>query len=72
MNTLTQYLKEIDSKIDVAKLPEEAQQELIRFYKFLVFKYEQQVIIKSEKHRILTKIFQEADGKLPQNYTFDR
>jgi len=59
--------------IDLVKLPEVAQQELVTFYEFLVFKYQGQTTrSQPEKHAILKAIFQEANGTLPVNYTFDR
>ncbi|MGD9732827.1 MAG: hypothetical protein AB7U45_11655 [Desulfamplus sp.] len=63
--------------LEIANLPDEAHQELISFYEFLLFKYkshkkEDYEFIKSDKHRILSKIFQEASGNLPLNYTFNR
>ena len=59
--------------LDIVKLPEAAQQELVTFYEFLVFKYQgHETLARSEKQRILSALFQEADGKLPRNYTFDR
>ncbi len=72
-NNLTRYLKTLNQNIDVGKLPEAAQRELATFYEFLVFKYlgkyEQS---RKQKQQILTKIFQEADGKLPEHYRFNR
>ncbi len=59
--------------LDIVNLPEAAQQELVAFYEFLVFKYQgQEQPVQSEKKRILLKIFQEADGVLPVDYAFDR
>ena len=59
--------------LDIVKLPEAAQQELMTFYEFLVFKYQgQDALPRSEKQRILAMIFQEANGKLPVNYTLNR
>ncbi len=59
--------------LDLVKLPEAAQQELVTFYEFLVFKYQGQADTgRPNKQRILSKIFQEAEGILPDQYTFDR
>ena len=59
--------------LDIVQLPEAAQQELLTFYEYLMFKYHgQQQPIQSEKQRILSQIFQEAQGTLPVNYTFNR
>jgi hypothetical protein len=73
METLSQYLKALDQEIDINKLPEVARRELAIFYEFLVFKYlGQQDKIKNNQEQILTAIFQETKGKLPENYTFNR
>lgn len=62
-----------DQLIDVMTLPEAAKQELISFYEYLVFKYLGQTGNRQEgKKAILERIFKEADGKLPINYTFNR
>ncbi len=59
--------------LDIVKLPEAAQQELVTFYEFLIFKYQgQERPAQSEKQRILSQIFQEARGTLPAHYTFNR
>jgi hypothetical protein len=58
--------------IDPVKLPERAQQELVTFYEFLVFKYQAETHSSGERRKILKAIFQEAHGKLPENYTFNR
>lgn len=59
--------------IDLVKLPERAQQELVAFYEFLVFKYhENEAHSQRERQIILNAIFQEAQGKLPENYTLNR
>jgi len=58
--------------IDPLSLPEKAQQELVAFYEFLLFKYQKKIHSRSEKQMILKSIFQEANGKLPENYTFNR
>jgi hypothetical protein len=58
---------------DIINLPEPAQQELSTFCEFLIFKYQrQETLVQREKRRILSTIFQEANGKLPLNYIFDR
>ena len=62
-----------DHVLDVVNLPETAQQELLSFYEFLVFKYQAQAeTARLNKQRILSQIFQEANGILPDQYTFDR
>ena len=59
--------------LDIMQLPEAAQQELVTFYEFLIFKYQgQEQPVQSDKQRILSQIFQEARGTLPANYTFNR
>lgn len=55
--------------LNIANLPKEAQQELISFCEYLRFKYQTP---QDEKQQVLTKLFQEADGKLPTNYHFNR
>ena len=62
---------------DIANLPEAAHKELIAFYEFLLFKYKEQndseiTNINHDKKAILLKIFADADGKLPLDYTFNR
>ena len=59
--------------IDLTKLPAIAQQELVTFYEFLLFKYqEDELRSQLEKRTILNAIFQEAKGKLPANYSLNR
>lgn len=58
--------------IDPVTLPEKAQQELVTFYEFLIFKYQGKPRSQVERRRILKSIFQEAKGKLPKHYTFNR
>lgn len=59
--------------LDLFRLPETARQELFTFYEFLIFKYQAQTDIdQSKKQRILSGIFKEAEGVLPDQYTFDR
>ena len=60
--------------LDLLKLPEAARQELFTFYEFLIFKYQAQADTgPSKKQRIfLSGIFKEAEGVLPDQYTFDR
>lgn len=59
--------------LDLLKLPEAARQELLTFYEFLIFKYQAQADTgRSTKQRILSGIFKEAEGVLPDQYTFDR
>ena len=62
-----------EHSLDLVKLPEAAQQELVTFYEFLLFKYQGRTDMEqSEKQRVLTHIFQEANGILPDDYSFDR
>ena len=62
-----------DHALDLLKLPEAARQELLTFYEFLIFKYQAQADTgQSKKQRILSAIFKEANGVLPDQYTFDR
>jgi hypothetical protein len=59
--------------IDLLELPEAAQQELLTFYNFLVFKYHAQTERPAQdKKAVLRGIFQEAKGRLPAGYLFDR
>lgn len=59
--------------LDIMALPEIARQELMIFYEFLVLKYQKKAEQEhSDKQRILSQIFQEANGILPVPYTFDR
>jgi len=53
--------------LNIANLP--AQQELATFCEYLRFKYQKN---QTEKQQILTALFQDADGKLPANYNFNR
>ncbi len=58
---------------DLFELPEAAQQELMAFCEFLLFKYQGHTDTEqSNKQRVLSKIFQEANGILPESYSFDR
>ncbi len=59
--------------IDLLELPEEAQQELLTFYNFLIFKYHaQKERSAQDKKTALKGIFQEAKWQLPAGYVFDR
>jgi len=60
--------------IDLFALPEVAQQELLTFYEFLLFKYESASVNgkNRERKQRLTRLFQEIQGTLPTDYTFDR
>lgn len=59
--------------INLSSLPEAAQQELLTFYEFLLFKYQRRKKGSAqEKKAILQEIFQEAEGKLPVDYSFNR
>ena len=50
-----------DHVLDLVKLPEAAQEELVAFYEFLVYKYQRQVTKDtSEKQRVLSAMFDEA------------
>jgi len=58
---------------DIVNLPMKAQQELFVFYEFLMFKYQKQKkFVQNDKKSILSAIFQEANGKLPPNYSLNR
>ncbi|MBF0449654.1 MAG: hypothetical protein HQK75_03035 [Candidatus Magnetomorum sp.] len=58
---------------DIVNLPMKAQQELFVFYEFLMFKYQKQKeLVQNDKKSILSAIFQEANGKLPPNYSLNR
>ena len=73
MQLRTQTVSIGNHVIDLVKLPEVAQQELMSFYEFLVFKYQgSETQAQDARQMILKAIFQEADGKLPVNYTFHR
>jgi hypothetical protein len=73
MLTFDEYLKTLNPKINFLALPDIAKNELIEFYEFLVFKYRQKPKSQlDEKRVILSTIFQEADGKLPSEYKFNR
>lgn len=73
MQTITNTFQRPTQVIDLRKLPEMAQQELFTFYEFLVFKYQgYDIPAQQERRAILNAIFQEAAGKLPPSYTFDR
>ncbi|MGX9726030.1 MAG: hypothetical protein ACTFAK_01545 [Candidatus Electronema sp. VV] len=59
--------------IDLFDLPEAAQQELLTFYNFLIFKYQvRNDRAAQDKKTVLKGIFQEAKGRLPAGYAFDR
>ena len=59
--------------IDLVKLPAIAQQELLTFYEFLLFKYQgDELRSQCEKQALLKAIFQEANGRLPVNYRLNR
>ncbi|CAK8720842.1 MAG: hypothetical protein CDV28_10781 [Candidatus Electronema aureum] len=59
--------------IDLLDLPEVAQQELLTFYNFLIFKYQvRKERADQDRKTVLKGIFQEAKGKLPAGYVFDR
>ena len=62
-----------DHALKLVNLPEAAQEELITFYEFLVYKYQQQnTKNKAKKQQVLSAIFDEANGILPTPYVFDR
>ena len=59
--------------IDLLDLPEAAQQELLTFYNFLIFKYQlRKERASQDKKTVLKGIFQEAKGTFPAGYAFDR
>ena len=59
--------------LNIENLPETAQIELLNFYEFLVFKYgNRDKITHDERHELLLNIFHDANGKLPNDYQFDR
>jgi hypothetical protein len=59
--------------LDIVKLPEPAREELFAFYEFLVYKYQKRTDTgPSNKQRILSKIFDEANGVLPDPCVLDR
>jgi hypothetical protein len=69
----TQNIRIHDHVLDLVKLPEAAQEELVAFYEFLVYKYQRQATKDtSEKQRVLSAMFDEANGILPAPYMFDR
>lgn len=69
----TQNIHIHDHVLDLVKLPEAAQEELLVFYEFLMYKYQQQTNTKAvNKQRVLSSIFDEAHGTLPIPYIFDR
>ena len=69
----TQHIRIKDHLLDLVQLPEAAQEELVEFYEFLVYKYQQQTTKNSvSKQRVLSAIFDEANGTLPTPYVFDR
>lgn len=60
-------------KLDLFQLPEIARRELLDFYEFLLSKYQKKSrTVSEEKQRILLELFQEAEGKLPSEYTLNR
>lgn len=62
-----------DQVLDLVKLPEAAQDELLAFYEFLMYKYTTKGFSdKPRKQQLLSAIFDEANGTLPTPYTFDR
>lgn len=73
---MRQYMQNIhigNYVLDLVKLPEAAQKELAAFYEFLIFKYQGQTdTAQFDKQRILSQIFQEAEGILPDHYSFER
>ena len=69
----TQNIRIKDHLLDLVQLPEAAQEELVEFYEFLVYKYQRQTTKNTvNKQRVLSAIFDEANGTLPTPYVFDR
>ena len=69
----TQNIHIRDHMLNLVNLPEAAQEELVSFYEFLVYKYQQQnTKNKAKKQQVLSAIFDEANGTLPTPYVFDR
>lgn len=58
---------------DFTQLPEMAQQELMMFHEFLVFKYRKyKGTCQRDQQHILRSLFDDTHGKLPVNYIFNR
>ena len=73
MQTTASKVQIGNQTIDLFDLPEAAQQELLTFFNFLMFKYQlQRKRAAQERENILKDVFQDAKGKLPAGYTFDR
>jgi hypothetical protein len=69
----TQNIRIRDNVLNLVNLPEAAQEELVTFYEFLVYKYQQQNTKNNvKKQQVLSAIFEEANGILPTPYVFDR
>ena len=69
----TQHIRIKDHLLDLVQLPEAAQEELVEFYEFLVYKYQRQATKNTvNKQQVLSAIFDEANGTLPTPYVFDR
>jgi len=69
----TQHIRIKDHVLDLVQLPEAAQEELVEFYEFLVYKYQRQTPKNPvNKQQVLSAIFDEANGTLPIPYVFDR
>ena len=69
----TRYVHIGNHVLDIIKLPKVAQQELVMFYQYLLFKYQKQTVTTHpDKQHVLSQIFQEANGILPKSYIFNR
>ena len=69
----TQHIRIKDHLLDLVQLPEAAQEELVEFYEFLVYKYQRHTTKNTvSKQQVLSAIFDEANGILPTPYVFDR
>ena len=65
--------------MEIERLPRSARRELLDFYDFLVHKYvikpkptDRATTTKSARHLRLQQIFDESQGKLPEDYRFNR
>lgn len=65
--------------MELERLPRSARRELLDFYDFLIQKYvatphtaEKIATVKSSRRQRLQRIYEESQGKLPQDYRFNR
>ncbi len=65
--------------MEIERLPRSARRELFDFYDFLIHKYvakpkrtDRTTTTESARHLRLQRIFDESQGKLPQDYRFNR